>query len=491
MATGLSVDRVVKVAVNLQPLAAGRRNFGVLCIAGDSAVIDGLERLRSYTSIEGVADDFGTTDPEYLAALLYFSQSPKPSILYIARWIREASAALLYGGTAETSVDAWKLVTTGAMKIDVGGVLKSLSSMDFSGVTNMNGVASVIDAKLTSNGAACTWDGTKFIVTTTATGAAVSLGYATAPASGTDISTMTGLTAALAYDPVPGYDAETPLQCAETLADVSGEWYGLMFAASTMPTDAQSIAVAGFIEAASKARIFGYTVTDVRAKSAVYTSDLFSSLKALSYDRSIGQYSTSSPYAVASLLGRAFTVNFSANRSTITLKFKTEPGIVAETISETEATALAGKNANVFVNYDNDTAIIQEGKVASGAYFDEVHGLDWLQNAIQTECFNLLYQSKTKIPQTESGIGQLVSTIAKVCREAINNGLIAPGVWNADGFGQLAQGDYLPQGFYIYSQPIVDQAQSEREARKAPPIQVAAKLAGAVHFVDVAIDVNR
>lgn len=490
MATGLSVDRVVKVAVNLQPLAAGRRNFGVLCIAGDSAVIDGLERLRSYTSIEGVADDFGTTDPEYLAALLYFSQSPKPSILYIARWVREDSPGLLYGGMATTTMETWTAITDGSMSLAIDGDAVALTSLDFHSATNMNGVASVINTALGSDGD-CTWDGTKFIITSGTAGADSSVGYATSGASGTNVSALAGLTATLAYDPVPGYDAETPVQCAETLADVSGEWYGLMFAASTMPTDDQSMAVAGFIEAASKARVFGYTVTDIRAKSAVYASDLFTRLKALSYDRSIGQYSTSSPYAVASLLGRAFTVNFNANRSTITLKFKTEPGIVAETITETEATALAAKNANVFVNYDNDTAIVQEGKVASGAYFDEVHGLDWLQNAIQTECFNLLYQSKTKVPQTESGVGQIVSAIAKVCREAINNGLIAPGVWNADGFGQLAQGDYLPQGFYIYSQPIVDQAQSEREARKAPPIQVAAKLAGAVHFVDVAIDVNR
>lgn len=490
MATGLSVDRVVKVAVNLQPLAAGRRNFGVLCIAGDSAVIDGLERLRSYTSIEGVADDFGTTDPEYLAALLYFSQSPKPSILYIARWVREDSPGLLYGGMATTTMETWTAITDGSMSLAIDGDAVALTSLDFHSATNMNGVASVINTALGSDGD-CTWDGTKFIITSGTAGADSSVGYATSGASGTNVSALAGLTATLAYDPVPGYDAETPVQCAETLADVSGEWYGLMFAASTMPTDDQALEVAAFIEAASKARVFGYTVTDIRAKSAVYASDLFTRLKALSYDRSIGQYSTSSPYAVASLLGRAFTVNFNANRSTITLKFKTEPGIVAETITETEATALAAKNANVFVNYDNDTAIVQEGKVASGAYFDEVHGLDWLQNAIQTECFNLLYQSKTKVPQTESGVGQIVSTIAKVCREAINNGLIAPGVWNADGFGQLAQGDYLPQGFYIYSQPIVDQAQSEREARKAPPIQVAAKLAGAVHFVDVAIDVNR
>ncbi|WP_221931090.1 DUF3383 family protein, partial [Telmatospirillum sp. J64-1] len=162
-----------------------------------------------------------------------------------------------------------------------------------------------------------------------------------------------------------------------------------------------------------------------------------------------------------------------------------------DALSETQARALEAKRCNVFAAYDNDTAIFQEGVMAGAAYFDEIHGLDWLQNAIQTECWNLLYQSKTKIPQTDSGVNQLVTAIEGVLGEAVNNGLVAPGTWNADGFGQLERGDYLPKGFYVYAQAIAAQPQSEREQRKAPPIQVAVKLAGAVHSVDVAIDVNR
>ena len=125
------------------------------------------------------------------------------------------------------------------------------------------------------------------------------------------------------------------------------------------------------------------------------------------------------------------------------------------------------------------------------AYFDEIHGLDWLQNAVQTEVWNLLYQSKTKIPQTESGANQVIACIEACLEEAVNNGLIAPGTWNADGFGLLERGDYLEKGYYVYVSPIADQPQSEREQRKLPVIQIAAKLAGAVHFVDVQIDVNR
>ena len=71
------------------------------------------------------------------------------------------------------------------------------------------------------------------------------------------------------------------------------------------------------------------------------------------------------------------------------------------------------------------------------------------------------------------------------------NGLLAPGIWNSDPIGQLERGAALTSGFYVYHQPIAEQAQSEREQRKAPVFQVALKLAGAVHSVDVLVAVNR
>jgi hypothetical protein len=491
MARGLSVDRVVNVVVNLQPKAAPRRSFGILCLAGDTDVIDGKERLRNYTGLEAVAEDFGLSAPEYKAAVLYFGQSPRPKMLMVGRWMRAASAAILRGSDAVTDLASWVPITTGAMKLDVGGVLKSITGLDFSGQTTMNGVAAVISAKLAGNGAACVWDGSRFVITSTGTGKTAALGYATAPATGVDISDMAGLTAAKAFAPIPGFDAETPTACALALADASGEWYGLSFAASVMPTVDESLAVAAFIEAASRSRMAGFTITDERCLSSTYTEDLGSRLKAKGYKRSLVQYSSDSPYAVASLLARAFTVNFAGSKTTLTLKFKQEPGVTFETLAESQAKALTAKNINMFVGYDNDTAIIEEGVVASGAYFDEIHGADWLQNAIQTNCWNVLYQSATKVPQTEGGVTQLINATAQALKQGVTNGLIAPGTWNADGFGHLAQGDYLPSGWYIYSTPLVDQAQSDREARKSPPIQCAVKYAGAIHSVDMLVSVNR
>ena len=491
MTQGLNVGRLVRVAVNLAPLAAARRGFGTLLIAGDSNVINGVDRFRTYTDLESVAGDFGTSAPEYLAAALYFGQSPRPNQLMIGRWLRTATAGLIQGGiltTAEQAMANWTAITAGSFKIDIDGVTKTLSALNFSAETNLNGVAGIINAALT--GGTIAWDGSRFILTSSTTGASSEVGYASATGSGTDISALLKLTAATALVPVPGFAAETPVECVTELANMSGMWYGLSFAASTMPTDDQIVDVAAFIEGASISRLFGVTETDTRVLDSAWTTDLASRLKALSYKRSCVQFSAN-PYAVCSLFGRAFSVNFSANRSTITLMYKQEPGIVAENLTETQAQTLKAKRCNVFVKYMNDTAIIQYGVMSGQAYFDEIHGLDWFSDALQTAEYNLLYQSKTKIPQTDAGQNQLVNTAAGVCQEAINNGLIAPGQWNADGFGQLSRGDYLSEGFYIYTQPMAAQDQSIREQRIAPPIQIALKLAGAIHEIDCIVDVNR
>lgn len=77
-------------SINLQPLAAGRRNFGVLLIVGASG--ESLWRNASgYTGIDGVAADFGVSTPEYKAA----GPNPRaPRSSRIGRWAKTAPAVL-------------------------------------------------------------------------------------------------------------------------------------------------------------------------------------------------------------------------------------------------------------------------------------------------------------------------------------------------------------------------------------------------------------
>jgi Protein of unknown function (DUF3383). len=293
-----------------------------------------------------------------------------------------------------------------------------------------------------------------------------------------------------AYPPVDGMDAETPLECAVALR-AHPQWYGLMFATEEDLEDADYIQVAEYIEACDPVSIFGFTSGDSQALSFASTVDLFSQCKAMGYTRTFGQYSSNNPYACASIFGRAFTVDFEANNTVLTLKFKQEPGVLPEILTETQAAAIKFKRGNVFVTYSNDASIIQEGVMCSGMFFDERHNVDWLANRIQTDVFNVLYTSPNKIPQTNQGVHILVATVEASLQQAVVNGMVAPGQWNAAGFGQIQYGQMLTKGFYVWAPLVESQPQAIREQRVAPTIQAAIKLAGAVHFANVIVNVNR
>lgn len=308
--------------------------------------------------------------------------------------------------------------------------------------------------------------------------------------SGTDISSMLGATSTSsgAYT-AQGMVAETGADCVALFDDRFGQkWY-----ATTMvgATNSDHLAIASYIEAANTKHAYGITTQEGGVLTSTDTTNIAYQVKALSYSKTSVQYSSSNPYAVVSYLARIMTTNYTGNNTVITLMWKQEPGIVAESLSTTQMTNLTANNCNVFVEYDNDTAIIEPGVQASGAYTDEVFAADWLALAVANDLWNALYTSPTKVPQTDPGNQSLETVIENRMGNAVDNGMLAPGVWTSAGFGSLATGDYLPKGYYIYRPPVSKQSATDRQQRKSVFFQVAGKLAGAIHGVDVMINLNR
>jgi len=268
-------------------------------------------------------------------------------------------------------------------------------------------------------------------------------------------------------------------------------WYGLGVTYDADRKDDDLLPVCAAIESSSLSRILAVTTKNTDALLTTVNTDIASKVKAAKYSRTFVQYSSTSNYGAISAFGRAFTVDFNGFGTTITLKFKQEPGITYESLTPPQAAALDAKNCNVYVYYANDTAILQQGVMGNGDFFDERHGLDWLQNYVQTNLFNLLYTSGTKVPQTDAGNTRIMANVEASMDQAVNNGLIAPGVWNGGQIGQLSPGDTLTKGYYVYMPAISSQAQADREARKSVPVQVACKLAGAIHYASVQINVMR
>ncbi len=479
MAAGLNVADFVRVSVSLQPAAALYRGFGNGLVVGSTpAVIDVAERLRLYTSLDGVAQDFGTTAPETLAATLHFSQDPQPAQLYVGRWAQSATAGNLHGAVLTPSqqlLSNFTAISNGSLRISVDGTQRDLTALNFSGALNLNGVAQILQTALAAvaSGSTVKWDSVqkRFTVTSGTTGptSSVSYGSAVSPASGTDVSTLFHFTSADASAPVIGQTAESLVSAVAALADRSGDWYSLQVATATPPADADHIAAATFIEGLSttQSRIYGLTIQNTNALDSTTSADLGSQLQTLNLARTYYQFSGNNPYAAQSIFGRAATVDFSGSNTTITLAYKREPGVVAENITESQFATLQRKNYNVFTNVNNGTAIVFAGKMANGDYFDERHGADWLQNRIQTDVYNLLYLSPTKIPQTDAGMNQIKAVITAACQVAVNNGFVAGGrVWT---------------GPVSYT----------HLARKSVPFQVCLTLAGAVHLITISALLNR
>lgn len=496
MSTGLPVSRLINVDVNLSPSAAQAPNLNSLLIIGSSDVIDTQTRIVSYSSLGAIGTDFGSSAPEYLAAANWFAQRPSPTQVYVGRWAQSATSGRLIGGALSADqklLSNFTAVTNGGFKIGVdGGAVVNVTGINLSGASNLNGVASAINAALTSAtiAAVVSWDGTKFTFKSNSNGPPSAIAPLQAPTAGINLAPLMNGTLALGARQVDGIAAETALEAVIKLDSMPVAAYAFTFAAPAI-VDADHLAVAAYIEGAGRKHVYGLTTSAPGALDPTSTTDILYLLASAEYTRSIGQYSSASPYAIASLFGRILTTDFNANNSMITLMYKQEPGVTPEQLTTQQADALQAKNGNVFVAYDNDTAIIQYGTVASGLFFDEVYGTDWLKYRIETDLFNALYTSTNKIPQTDQGMGILATVIEGSLSLAVNNGLVAPGTWNSGGFGILKTGDYMPSGFYVYSPPVGLQSSADRAARKSVAFVVGAKLAGAVHTVDVLVNIDR
>lgn len=498
MNTALPISRLIGVSVNLSPAPAQMQNISTLLVMGDNPTIDVVERMRSYSTIDAVATDFGSSAPEYLAAALWFEQSPQPLNLLIGRWAQGASIGKLVCApltAAQQLMSAWTAIVAGAFDVTIGAAVTAITGLNFSAQTNLNGVAGVIQTALAAAvaGTTCVWNATysRFEISDGGTTGVLSkISFLSVPGVGVDISGMLGgLVSSSGAYVADGIAAETALQAVTLMDNQFGQaWYGLTLLGAV---DADHLAVAPYIEAANNKHIYGVSTNAAGTLSPVDTASIAYLLAQLKYKRTVVQYSSLNLYAVCSLLARILTTDYNGNNTVITLMYKQEPGIVAETLTATQVDAIAAKNCNVFVAYNNNTAIIQSGVVCSGDFLDIITGTDWLALDIQTVLYNLLYTSTTKIPQTDAGNHVLVTGMESVLSQAVINGLLAPGVWGAGGFGALSQNDYLPKGFYVYAPPVASQSSADRSARKSVAFQIAAKLAGAIHTVNVLINVNR
>lgn len=294
-------------------------------------------------------------------------------------------------------------------------------------------------------------------------------------------------------------EKESFVDAAEACRAKNGEWYVLI------PLDAEDadiLALAAWTESATPDTLFAYTTNDASNLSDARTDDageqtdgIFKRLKAKNYQRSFGIFSKNS-YAAAAVMGYAMGQNRGTSNSAFTLAYKKLVGVTTDDLTEAQVQYVCGDsetpgvNGNVYVTRANSYDILQNGCMANGAYFDEVLNLDMLKNRITLNVMDLLATSP-KIPQLDPGVTMIVNAINVACEEFVKTGFIGAGIWNGQEVLDLKKGTVLPNGYIVLAESVDTQSQADRDARKAPPIYVCVKTAGAIHYVVIAVNVNR
>lgn len=292
-----------------------------------------------------------------------------------------------------------------------------------------------------------------------------------------------------------GYLVVIPLVASETLdAAITRtanlvQYFGLM--SNTIESQVDMLAAAAVIQPLNK---IGFFVQ--KASASIDTGGSLDLLRSGGFSQSRGLYygaatDTEALIMQASYAGRGLSVDFTGSLTTITMNLKDLIGVQPDpSMTQTLYQKAEAAGADIYVSFQGVPKVVSNG---ANSYFDQVYNLRWFVGALQINGFNYLAQTSTKVPQTENGMDGLKGAYREICEAAVNNQYSAPGRWTSpttfgnqqDLFQNIAQ-----RGYYIYSAPIAQQLQVNREAREAPLVQIALKEAGAIQSSNVLVFVN-
>ena len=292
-----------------------------------------------------------------------------------------------------------------------------------------------------------------------------------------------------------GYLVVIPFELSETLAEAIARTEGLVQYFGVMTNSIQSqvdeLAAAAVIQTLNKLAFFvSRTEADIDpgGKLDLLTTGGFTQSRGLYYG---ADNDLDALIMMASYVGRGLSTNFTGSNTTQTMHLKDLAGVQPDpTMTQTILNKALAAGADTYVSLQGVAKVFCSG---ANKFFDQSYNLQWFVGALQVAGFNFLAQTSTKIPQTESGMDGLKGAYRSVCEQGITNQYGAPGTWNSpvtfgnqnDLFQNIEQ-----RGYYIYSTPISQQSQADREARKAPLVQIAFKEAGAIQESDVIVNIN-
>ncbi len=481
-----SIVSVAITAATTQPTQAG---FGTPLIM--SFHTNFPERVRSYTSLAGMlADGFVEGDAAYEAASAILSQSPRPPTIKIGREVNSATKSIVLTPVAVNDTLYQVIIqnTTYQYLSDATALVAEICAgleAAIDAVAWVNATPYVLYDHVTNGGNVyrCTTAGTS-------AGAGGPTGTGTAITDNTVVwryvgpntnveATDGGTTVTVAGDAIANWFAlevedKTLITRKDATTDAGGvagiandiaavsliddDWYALIL---TRQAEAVINAAAAYIETVDKILLAGCGDDEIYA--AATTTDVASDLMGNNYAKTACFYHNNpESFPEAAWAGKCLP----RDPGSITWMFWVLTGIIATKLSTTQVTALDNKRCSYYRLIASISLTIN-GLTADGEYIDVRRGIDWTVARIGEQIFADLANAD-KIPFTDQGISIPESEVKSVLQDGIASGFLAA--------------DPAP----VVTVPrAADVSDADKAGRVLPDIAFTARIAGAIHKVEV------
>lgn len=395
-----NIKEIIEVNARVAETALPEPTYrpGILSDAGFA------ERYRTYSSLDGMAVDFLTTDAAYIEARNMVSQFTK-SGRQVSDWLvgrrltpvaQITTVTVTYGAGGQMTAI---LTRRGAAPVTVGPVAMAVDS-----TTSATALAAAINAS-----AAAPW------LTALGVGGTVTITSDTAGvAFVTAVSTTVAGTLAAAITTANHGIAEDGAE----IKAAGGSWYATL---ETSRSERNIAELAPWIE--TERKIFVGQSNEAGLIAAAYSvgtpyTDIGSELKTLAYNRTAVCYHAIDAEVLA---GGAVGYVLPFIPGTINWALKQIVGCTPNNLTETQYGYLtgtktaptSGKNVNTYWPLNDSIAIFMRGMMASGRWMDVQQAVDYIIDLVEVALANV-FLSKPKVAITTEDISEVKAAIMGV-----------------------------------------------------------------------------
>lgn len=399
---------IVNVDITLNTAGTTREGFGLPLFLASTDNFE--ERVRGYTSLTEVAEDFDENSAAYKAAKQLWSQTPKVTQLYIGRRAMQYTISIPDEVTESTDY---------SLTVAVGGGV----SQPFQYTAQTDDTAEIVlnqfKTQIEANPAL------KDNVTVSVSGSAGSATMIITKAGENDFVKVTTTAQTLSISATTADSASVALAAIETY---STDWY---FIATEDRTSQFVTAMASEIQARRK--IFFTASNDVKALQGTElasATDVPAQLAKSKYTRTVCLWHHTASFDYPEMAYIAYGAPYDAG--SIAWGNAQLTGVAASLqpanqrpLTSIQKSALDARSCN-FIDLDGGVPVVRRGITSGGEWVDIIRGVDWLESDLKTSLRDLLINQKGgKITYDDTGITRVRQVIETSLQRAVNRNFLS------------------------------------------------------------------